>query len=139
MFLLNQLPKINFQTKKRVGRGGKRGKNAGSGNKGQNKRGGNRPLGFEGGGKSLIRRTPKIKGYNFNPKTDRQRKVITISAIEANYADGEILSFTTLLEKKLIDEKIKKVRIINTGSLTKKLKAEPSENLHFSKTAIGLF
>ena len=139
MFLLNQLPKINFQTKKRVGRGGKHGKNAGAGNKGQNKRGGNRPLGFEGGGKSLIRRTPKSKGYNFKPQSGRQRKVITISAIEFAYVEGEVLSMQSLLEKKLIDEKIKKVRIINTGLLSKKLKIEPSENLHFTKTAIQLF
>lgn len=139
MFLLNQLPKINFQTKKRVGRGGKHGKNAGSGNKGQLKRGGKTRLGFEGGQKSLIRRTPKSKGYNFRPQTDRQRKVITISAINLAYLDGEVISFTTLLEKKLIDEKTKKVRIINTGLLSKKLTVEPNENLHVTKTAIKLF
>jgi ribosomal protein L15 len=116
MFLLNQLPKINFQKPKRVGRGGKHGKNAGAGNKGQLKRGGKSRLGFEGNSKSLIRRTPKSKGYNFKPLTDRQRKVVTISALNLAYENDETISMQTLLEKKLIDEKIKKVRNINTGS-----------------------
>lgn len=139
MFLLNQLPKINFQKPKRVGRGGKNGKNSGSGNKGQLKRGGKSKLGFEGGQKSLIRRTPKSKGYNNKPQTDRQRKVLTISAIEFAYQEGEIISLQTLLEKNLIDEKIKKVRIINTGSLSKKLTIESNENLHTTKAVAELF
>jgi large subunit ribosomal protein L15 len=57
------------KAKKRVGRGigGKGGKTAGAGTKGQHSRGrGKVNRGFEGGQTALLRRLPKLKGFN-NP------------------------------------------------------------------------
>jgi large subunit ribosomal protein L15 len=57
------------KSKKRVGRGigGKGGKTAGAGTKGQHSRGrGKVNRGFEGGQTALLRRVPKMKGFN-NP------------------------------------------------------------------------
>ena len=57
------------KAKKRVGRGigGKGGKTAGRGTKGQKSRGrGKVARGFEGGQTALVRRVPKLKGFN-NP------------------------------------------------------------------------
>ena len=57
------------KSKKRVGRGigGKGGKTAGAGTKGQHSRGrGKVNRGFEGGQTALLRRVPKLKGFN-NP------------------------------------------------------------------------
>jgi large subunit ribosomal protein L15 len=57
------------KSKKRVGRGigGKGGKTAGAGTKGQHSRGrGKVARGFEGGQTALLRRVPKMKGFN-NP------------------------------------------------------------------------
>jgi hypothetical protein len=44
----------------------------------------------------------------------------------------------TLLEKKVNDEKIKNVRIINTGSLTKKIKAEKNDAIYLTKSVVNI-
>ncbi|NJK71265.1 MAG: hypothetical protein HC932_03370 [Thermales bacterium] len=64
MFSTNNMKKIT-KTKKRVGRGegSNRGKNAGKGHKGQTKRGHVR-IGFEGNQTPLVRRLPKLRGFN---------------------------------------------------------------------------
>jgi|694.fasta_scaffold02661_23 large subunit ribosomal protein L15 len=139
MFSLNNLPRTVQKKSKRIGRGGNRGKNAGQGNKGQQKRAGATRIGFEGGQKTILKRTPKVKGYGFNPLSDRNQKVLTLSSIEKNFSEGDTLSIKTLLEKKMIDEKIKNVRIINTGSLTKKIKIEKSDNLYLTKSLVNVF
>jgi large subunit ribosomal protein L15 len=68
---LNNLEKTTQKRKQRVGRGvgSNRGKNCGLGNKGQSKRGHVR-IGFEGGQKSLIRRTPKFRGFKQYDRKD---------------------------------------------------------------------
>jgi large subunit ribosomal protein L15 len=118
MFLLNNLKKT-VKNKKRVGRGGKYAKNAGAGHKGQVKRSGKSRLGFEGGQTSLIRRTPKSKGGNFNSKK-RDLRAISLTVISDNFKDGEEVNIKSLLEKKIINRFIKQVRVINSGSLSTK-------------------
>ncbi len=114
---MSSLPKIT-KAKKRVGRGGKFGKNAGKGDKGQNKRGGNRRVGFEGGQESLIRRLPKLKGFKMPLVKKRDLVVISLTILNKNFSDGEIVSLETLLSKGLISNKIKRVRVTNTGQKT---------------------
>ena len=132
MFLLHKQKKTVHKTKQRVGRGegSNRGKNSGKGHKGQTKRGHVR-IGFEGGQKPLNRRLPKYKGFKARP--NKQRVVLTLSDISKVYKDKEIVSLQTLLEKNLINDKIKKVRIINTGSLTAKVTFEESDSIYLTK------
>ena len=132
MFLLNNLQKVVNQRKQRKGRGegSNRGKNSGKGHKGQTKRGHVR-IGFEGGQKPLNRRLPKFKG--FNARENKQRVVLTLTDIDKAYAADEQVSMQTLLEKKLISDKIKQVRVVNTGELTKKLGFSEEESLHLTK------
>lgn len=138
MFSLNTLPKT-VAKKQRIGRGNNRGKNSGKGNKGQQKRAGKTRVGFEGGGQSLIRRTPKLRGHGFAPATSRQTAVLSLTMLEKTFIEGETVSLATLLEKALISDKITKVRIINSGNLTKKLKVDQNENLHLTKSVQAMF
>ena len=62
---LHQLqPKHKNKTKKRIGRGGKRGTYSGRGQKGQKSRAGHRIRPAE---RDLIQRLPKLRGFKFKP------------------------------------------------------------------------
>lgn len=128
MFSLNNTLKTVFQKKRRIGRGegSNRGKNSGKGHKGQTKRAGKVPATFEGGKKSLVRRTPKTRG--FVKSMSKNQIQLTTSLISANFKKDDVVSLASLLEKKLINKNIKKVRIINRGDLTHGIKFEESEN-----------
>lgn len=132
MFILESIKKIVPTKKKRIGRGegSNRGKNSGKGHKGQTKRGHVR-IGFEGGQKPLNRRLPKFRGFKQRP--NKQLVTITLSGIDKVYNDKEVVNIDSLREKGLISDKIKKVRIIKTGSLTKTLTFEESETLYLTK------
>lgn len=136
MFQLNSLVKIKFQSKKRVGRGGSRGKNAGYGNKGQVKRSGKMRIGFEGGQKSIIKKLPKIKGLKFTGKRDRSLKVFTTSLISKYYTENDQITLLNLLEKGLISNKIKKIKIIKSKDidLNAKIQKEDEEVIKVSKS-----
>ena len=89
--------------KRRVGRGigGKGGKTAGSGTKGQHARGrGKVNRGFEGGQTTLIRRVPKLKGFN-NPFRVEYSPVNLdqIAALEASSVSPETLVEAGLVRK----------------------------------------
>lgn len=133
MFKVSEIQKTVLKKRKRLGKGegSGRGKNCGKGHKGQIKRGGKMPTTFVGGNKSLVRRTPKLKGFK---AFDRKDKVIlnTDRLIEI-FDSKEIISFETLLEKGLISDKIKKVRIIKGFSDEVKLNFADSENIHLTK------
>jgi large subunit ribosomal protein L15 len=135
MFELNNLQKT-VKKGKRVGfgEGSGRGKNAGRGHKGQTKRGKTKMrIGFEGGQKPLIRRVPKFKGFKPLLSSDRDLKVLSLTAISDNFNDGETVSFETLIEKSVIDDKIRRVRVIKSGNLDKKVNFEESEAVHLTK------
>jgi large subunit ribosomal protein L15 len=116
MFTLNTLKKIT-KDRKRIGKGGKYRKNAGKGHKGQNKRAGKTRLGFEGGQTSILRRTPKLKGENFNPRK-RQQEVLSLTVISNNFADNEEITLASLKEKGIINRFTNHVRVFNSGKLT---------------------
>jgi len=132
MFQLSQTLKTVLTKKVRVGRGNgsHRGKNAGKGNKGQTKRGHVR-IGFEGGQKTLIRRTPKLRG--FKAIVSKNKAQLTTSLINQYFADGEQISITTLIEKKLIEDPISSVRIIKNVELTKKVTFDNSDSIYLTK------
>lgn len=125
MFNLSNIEKIVPKHRKRIGKGegSNRGKNAGKGHKGQTKHGGKVPLWFEGGQKSLSRRSPKAKG--FKARENKFRVTLPLSALSI-FKDNEIVSIESLLEKGIITEVIKEVRIIKTGELKQKLTFDTS-------------
>jgi len=112
------------KTKKRIGRGGKRGTYSGKGMKGQKSRsGGNvNPL-FEGGRTSLIQKMKKNRGF----KSPHAKKVtISLTRLESLYNDGDTVSIATLVEKKVLRAKTVRygARIVATGDITKKVKID---------------
>ena len=129
---LHQLKPKNIQkTKKRVGRGGKRGTYSGKGMKGQLARAG-RKLRPEI--RDFVKKIPKRRGYDF-PSIQTKPQIVNLKDLEEKYKDGETISPETLIEKGLI-AKVKRgvvdVKILGDGKLTKKLKVE---NCKLSKSA----
>lgn len=120
--LLNKLVKTVDKSSKRVGRGlaSGKGKTAGRGTKGQKSRSGhNIPRRFEGGQTSMIQRLPKVRGFNSRfPKP----LILQLKKIEEIFAEGETVSFKTLIEKGLLRNNSKSVKIIGAKTFTKKLK-----------------
>ena len=124
MFTLSTLPKTVHKHSRRIGRGigSGKGKNAGHGHKGQIKRNGgtNARVGFEGGHRSLIMRMPKLRGYNNKGKNNWDLYTTTISALDRYFDDGATVNLISLMEKGMVNNKIKRVRVIATGTTTKK-------------------
>ncbi len=117
--------KSNKTLRKRVGRGGKRGKTSGKGHKGQNARTGNskRPE-----MRDIIKKYPKLRGQGKNG--NRSRDIITyyypvnVSDLEKNFSAGDKVTPKALLEKGLIDyvkAKIPGVKILGAGDISKKV------------------
>ena len=122
--------------RKRVGRGGKRGKTSGKGMKGQNARTGNskRPE-----IRDIIKKFPKLRGQGING--NRARNIITYFApvnlkdIEASFEAGSVVSPESLIKAGVIDYRnaqIPPVKILGTGELTK---AVTVKNCKVSKSA----
>ncbi|RFO96361.1 50S ribosomal protein L15 [Rhodoferax lacus] len=106
--------------KRRVGRGigSGLGKTAGRGHKGQKSRSGGGPaVGFEGGQMPMHRRLPK---RGFKSHLLQFNDEITLTALEAlGVAEVDLL---TLKQAGAVSQKIKVVKVINTGALTKAIK-----------------
>ena len=95
------------------------GKTSGKGHKGQKARsGGSIRLGFEGGQMPLIRRLPK-RGFN-NARFKTVYAIVNLSDLE-QFDNGVTIDENLLLEKKLIRGTYDGVKVLGTGSLTKKL------------------
>ena len=105
------------KNRKRVGRGigSGLGKTAGRGHKGQKSRsGGGVRLGFEGGQMPLQQRLPK---FGFSSRVNNSFKEVNVKNI-----DGlEIVSLELLKEKKIIPNRITKVKIFGTHELQSKI------------------
>ncbi|MCD8494523.1 MAG: uL15 family ribosomal protein [Candidatus Pacebacteria bacterium] len=83
------------KSKKIVGRGGKRGKTSGRGHKGQKQHGGTpRPE-----IRDMIKKIPKLRGYNFASIKDKPL-VVNLSVIEDAYGDGDTVNPETLFAQK---------------------------------------
>ncbi len=115
---LNQLTtKIKNKSKKRVGRGGKRGTYSGRGLKGQKARAGRK---LKPELREIIKRIPKKRGYRFK-SIKPAVEVVNLGKIESKFKDGEKVNPQILKEMKLIGKEKLKVRILGMGKLTKKL------------------
>ncbi len=103
--------------RKRVARGdrGRGGKTAGRGTKGTGARG-TVPAGFEGGQLPLIRRQPKLPGFN-NPNKVHYA-VINVSRLEEAFEDGAEITVEALTERGLVKKK-RPVKVLGNGEVTK--------------------
>ncbi len=110
-------PKTKAKAKKRVGRGGKRGTYSGKGMKGQKSRAGARmaPIARE-----LIKRYPKLRGYNFSPL--KKEIAINISLIDKLFNDNEFVTPQTIVKKQIVGKSKKfPIKIIGNGKISKKV------------------
>ena len=99
------------------GHGSGNGKTAGKGHKGQKARSGAPRIGFEGGQMPLYRRLPK-RGFT-NPNS-RDIEAISLGALEVFDNDTEV-TVEKLIEAGIIKKAKDGVKVLNKGTLTKKL------------------
>ena len=121
---LNNLIKSN-KKKIRVGRGigSGKGKTSARGHKGQKSRSGVSIKSFEGGQMPLYRRLPKRGFKNFNKS---RIAVLNLSKLQNileknKYKINDIVDIKTLKEKKLINKKFIKLKILGSGELKKNI------------------
>ena len=134
---LNNLIKIN-KKRLRVGRGigSGKGKTSARGHKGQKSRSGVAIKSFEGGQMPLYRRLPK---RGFKSLNKNKVAILNLSKIQniLDKKENEIKSnmdLKILKEKKLINKKFKKLKILGTGEIKKNIEI----SAHFaSKQALA--
>ena len=121
---LNTLIKTNF-SKLRVGRGigSGKGKTSGRGVKGQKSRSGVAIKSFEGGQMPLYRRLPK---RGFKKIIKRNIAIINLSDISNLLKNKKIkiqdeINIKSLFEKKLINKKYDKLKVLGKGEINEKL------------------
>ena len=125
---INELksPLTSRKNNKRRGRGSGSGlgKTSGRGVKGQKSRSGVAIKSFEGGQMPLYRRLPK---RGFKPITKKNIAIINISDIESFIKNKKIkaqeeINIQILTEKKLINKKYNKLKVLGNGEIKDKLK-----------------
>ena len=118
---------LSQKSRKRIGRGGKRGTYSGKGQKGQKARSGAKisPL-FTGGSAALAgqgsrvihkrRGQSPVQGHHkvTNIKNKRAYKIVNINSIDANFENGATINLEALIQAKLISAKNTKVKILGT-------------------------
>ncbi len=138
---LNELkPNTKRTTKRKVGRGGKRGKTSGRGHKGQKQHGGH---GIRPEMRDFIKKLPKLRGHGINrARTVNDSRVVyvpvNLDALEEVFKSGETVTPETLVEKGILSKRsgrIQPVKLLARGKLTKKLAVE---GLKMSETAKGM-
>jgi large subunit ribosomal protein L15 len=119
---LHNLEKNPKAKKRRIRRG--RGNSSGHGNysgrgmKGQKSRSGGKSGLKLRGIKAYMQRIPKKKGF----KSARPKKLpINLSALNKFFEDGEVVSLKSLLKKNLIPKGKRNIKILASGTITKKL------------------
>ena len=115
------------------GAGSGNGKTAGRGHKGQWARsGGGVRVGFEGGQMPLARRLPKRGFHNIFAKP---LEAINVSALE-KFEDGAVVDAQALLEKGILSKCQYGVKILGSGSISKKLIVKASAFSAYEKKKI---
>jgi large subunit ribosomal protein L15 len=105
---------------KRVGRGigSGSGKTCGRGHKGQKSRsGGFHKVGFEGGQMPLQRRLPKV-GFS----SRKSRFVDELRLHELGIVSADVIDLDALKEANLVSRSVKRVKVIDSGSIDKAVK-----------------
>ncbi|OGI16865.1 MAG: 50S ribosomal protein L15 [Candidatus Moranbacteria bacterium RIFCSPHIGHO2_02_FULL_40_12b] len=130
---IHQLKLNKRKSRKRVGRGGKRGTFSGRGMKGQKARSGAKidPL-FEGGRSSLVERLKKTRGF----KSPHGKKInINLNDLERIFKGGDTIDAESLIKAGLVGkiESKRGIKILGGGSTSKKLII--GKNILLSKSA----
>lgn len=132
---LETLPKTKeLKRVKRVGHGpgSGMGKNSTHGEKGQKSRSGvSISAWFQGGQSPLYRRLPK-RGFN-NTRFETKYAVINLNDLDKFFKDGDVVTPEILKEKGIIKQQLNGVKVLATGSLTKKLTVKAER---FSSAAV---
>ncbi|MCI5108377.1 MAG: uL15 family ribosomal protein [Candidatus Pacebacteria bacterium] len=115
---------IKRKNKKRVGRGGSRGKTSGRGHKGQKQHGGH---GIRPDIRDQIKKLPKLRGrgVNINTPVSKKATVINVETLEKVFKKGALVNNKTLLKEGLIRKEGKffpKIKILGKGEISKELK-----------------
>ena len=135
MGLENQVAyKKSTKKRKRVGRGESSGlgKTSGRGHKGAKSRsGGSVRLGFEGGQMPLYRKLPKLKGFKALCAKDYD----TVSLSKLEKCNTDKVDIETLKKLGLLKKSVKKIKILASGELKKKIDVKAD---YFSKNAISI-
>lgn len=122
------------KTAVRVGRGigSGLGKTSGRGHKGQKARaGGYHKINFEGGQMPIQRRLPKM---GFKSKIAPLKQELTLAFL--NNCSLEEISISVLKEHDIIQHKIKRVKIIGTGEISKPIVLKGIEATQSARAAI---
>ena len=136
MSILNNIIKVKTP-KKRLGRGigSGKGKTSGRGVKGQKSRSGVAIKSFEGGQMPLYRRLPK---RGFKSLNENKIAILNLSKIQNIFEKSKnklqnILDLKILKEKKLVNKKFIKLKVLGSGEIKKNIQI----TAHFaSKTAL---
>jgi large subunit ribosomal protein L15 len=127
-------------TSARVGRGGKRGKTSGRGTKGQSARAGRK---MRPEMRDTIKKIPKLRGHGKNRSRTARVKIpytpINLGLLEAAFETGDTVNAQTLTMKGLTSlrgGRVQAVKILGTGTLTKKLSVSGIIASASAKTAI---
>jgi len=116
------------RTKKRIGRGGIRGKTSGRGHKGQKQHGGTpRPE-----MRDLIKRLPKRRGYGKNrARTINSGRVetavVNVGSLSEKFSQGELINPATLIKSGLVKArggKTPPMKVLADGPITDKFSFE---------------
>jgi len=117
---LHDLKPTKSKSKKRVGRGGKRGTYSGRGMKGQKSRAGHKKAPVV---RELLKKYHKLRGYKFNSINEKPA-IVNVSDIEKLFNSGDVITPEALLEKNLIRKSsgsLPKVKVLGNGNITKKV------------------
>ena len=107
------------QTKKRVARGGTRGKTSGRGHKGQRARAGTR---VRPEMRDVIKKLPKLRGrgVNSNKSIKAKAQSVNLATLSDHFEDKHVVSPKSLYTKKLVKKvsgKLPVVKILGNGDL----------------------
>ncbi len=127
--------------KRRIGRGGKRGKTSGRGHKGQKSRAGHSIRPAE---RDIIKKLPKLRGHGVNrSRTVNPSKirpsVVNLRDLEVHFETGDKVSPKELVQKGLVNTsagRVPKVKILGLGKITKKITVASCELSESAKKAI---
>lgn len=114
-------PKHKGKTRKRIGRGGKRGTYSGRGVKGQRARAGAR---VRPALRDLIKKIPKRRGEGYFRPFSLSPAVLNVQDLEIHFANGDRVTPAILVEKRILRHtkgRLPTVKLLGSGTLTKKL------------------
>lgn len=125
MSIINQLPSIKQNSKKRVGRGygsGKGGHTSGRGQKGQlSRRGAKIPLWFEGGNLPLVKRLPMQRGKGLlNPVV----KACTVTLTQLQKLQVTQISLDTLKINRIVHRGCRVAKVLATGQISRAIELQ---------------